>query len=117
VGDGTMKKLHSPSSELDAMFIKSLLEAEDIYYFVHNDYFGSLNIGPVIPLFNEKTIYVAERDAKTAGEVISAYLDDHRPISKETERVDSSYNLSAKIRIIVEVLLFNWFIPPIKTKH
>ena len=33
-----------------------------IDFFFHNDYFGSLRIGPSIPLYNEKTFMVNEND-------------------------------------------------------
>ena len=57
-----MIKLYSPQTEVDLALIRSILESEGIYFFVHNDHFGSLRIGPSIPLYNEKTFMVNEND-------------------------------------------------------
>jgi hypothetical protein len=40
--------------------LKSILEGEGIYYFVRNDNFGSLEVGPRIGLFNTKMIQVQD---------------------------------------------------------
>ncbi len=66
-----MYKLYSPETELYLAFIKSLLTAENLYYFIHNDQFGSLRIGPKIDLFNSKTIFVSEDDAEIAKKGVS----------------------------------------------
>ena len=106
-----MRKLYSPETELDLVFIKSLLESENIPSFVHNDHFGSLKLGPKIDLLNTKTIFVNENDSDKAQELIDSYLEElnnegNEPIEKTT------YSLTTKVRIIIEALLFSWFIPP-----
>ena len=55
-----MIKRYSPDSEAELVLIKSLFDAEDIHYFVLNDHFGPLKVGPRIDLFNTKVIYVGE---------------------------------------------------------
>jgi len=55
-----MKKLYSPNNDSELVLIKSILDGEGIQYFVHNDHFGTLKVGPRIELFNAKTIMVAE---------------------------------------------------------
>jgi hypothetical protein len=45
-----MKKVYSPQNEVDLSLIRSFLDGAGIRYFVHNDHFGSLRIGPVIEL-------------------------------------------------------------------
>jgi hypothetical protein len=102
-------KLYSPETELDLAFIKSLFESENIDYFVHNDHYGSLNIGPKIDLFNAKTIYVNENDAEKAKELIDIYLEDQNKEENQTE--PNTFSLITKIRIIIEAIIFSWFIP------
>lgn len=106
-----MHKLYSPETELDLAFIKSLLESEGIPYFVHNDHYGSLNLGPKIDLLNAKTIFVNKIDAKNAKEIIDNYLSNQN-IEQNESNSKSAYSWTTKIRIIIESLLFTWFIPP-----
>jgi hypothetical protein len=54
-----------PQDEGELAFIKSLLEGNDIRYFVHNENFGSLY--PGVPLsFNQRVVMVHEADANRA---------------------------------------------------
>lgn len=105
-----MKKLYSPETELDLIFIKSLLESEGISFFVHNDYFGSLKIGPKIDLLNDKTIFVDESGRERASEVIDSYLEATNESAIEP-KTQSAYSITTKLRIVIEALIFNWFIP------
>ncbi len=50
-----MIKLYSPLSEVDLALIRGILEGDNISFYVHNDHFGSLRIGPAIKLYNAKT--------------------------------------------------------------
>lgn len=45
-----MKKLYSPNNDSELALIKSILDGEGIPYFVHNDHFGTLKVGPKIEL-------------------------------------------------------------------
>ena len=102
-----MHKLYSPENEFDLVFIKSLLEAESIPYFVHNDHFGSLRLGPKIDLLNAKTIFVNESNTDVAQEVIGYYLQNQQDVSQRK----SAYSFVTKMRVIIETLIFFWFIP------
>jgi len=86
--------------------IRSLLEAEKIHYFVHNDHFGTMRTGPPIDLFNAKSIMVSERHYERASEIISDYLN-----KVKSKAFKSEYSLKDKIRMVIETLLFSWFIP------
>jgi hypothetical protein len=55
-----MIDLYSPQNEAELALLKSILEGEGIYYFVRNDNFGSLEVGPRIGLFNTKMIQVQD---------------------------------------------------------
>jgi len=98
---------------MDLAFIKSLLEAEAIQYYVHNDHFGSLKIGPKIDLFNSKTIFVQEEDSERAKELIAGYLAEQSCGEVDNKnRSASAYSFTDRLRVIFETLVFWWFIPP-----
>ena len=100
-----MKKLYSPKNEVELSLIKSIFDGEGIPYFVHNDHFGSLKIGPRISLFNEKTIMVDEKYFDHAKEIIEDFIQNVKS-SRSTE-----YSIFDKIRMVIEVFLFGWIMP------
>ena len=102
-----MIKLYSPRDEAELTVLKSLLDAEGIAYFVHNDHFGSLEPGPSIYLYNAKTIFVEESDLNQARDVIAQLVE------AQDSRVRSAHRYSwlDKLRMFLEVLLFGWMIP------
>lgn len=102
-----MIKLHSPSGEVELSLIISILEGEKIPYFIHNNHFGSLRIGPPIDLFNKKTIMVDESYEDRARELLNEYFKNTRGEGDESIQ----YSWTDKLRVIVEFLLFSWFIP------
>lgn len=59
-----MIKIHVPADELELAMIRGVLDTEGINYFIHNDYFGSMRVGPQIDLLNKKTIMVTSEDAE-----------------------------------------------------
>jgi hypothetical protein len=103
-----MINLYCPKDELELSFIKSILDGEGIPYFVFNDHFGSLEIGPSIAMVNAKTIMVHEEDLESARELISEFLKNAGP---EARSDSSGYTLFDKIRLIFECLLFGWIMP------
>jgi hypothetical protein len=102
-----MIKIYSPNDEIELAIIRGILDAEGIYYVIHNDHFGSLEIDPQIDLFNKKTIMVAPEDAARAKEIICDLLAHHLP--EEQEKLQ--YSLGQKLRMVFETFLFSWFIP------
>lgn len=103
-----MIKLYKPENEEELLFIKSILESDNIPCFVHNDHFGSLWVGPQIDLFNAKTIMVNEEHYERSKELIANYLGI---VKEETETPKLQYSLFEKIRMVFEVLIISWFIP------
>ena len=103
-----MRKLYRPRNELELTLIKSIFDGEDIPYFVHNDNFGSLQIGPQIDLFNAKMIMVDEAFYDRAKDLIADFLNN---LDEDTEIPQESYTLADKIRMILETAVFGWFIP------
>jgi len=51
-----MINLYSPTTEIELAMIKSILVSKEINYFVKNENFGSLEVGPQIALFNRRMI-------------------------------------------------------------
>jgi len=103
-----MIKLHHPDNEIELALLRSLLEAEQIPHYVHNDHFGTLRTGPRIPLLNRKTIMVAPQHADTARALLAAYLESSAP---PDEPARQKFSLFDKLRMAAEMLLFGWFIP------
>lgn len=103
-----MIKLYSPDNESEFVVIKSLFDAEGIEYFVLNDHFGTLKIGPKIDLFNAKIVYVSEKDCDSAKAILLDFLAN---IRNGNESFRSRYSIPDKIRMVIESLVFSWFIP------
>jgi hypothetical protein len=103
-----MIKLYSPENEPDLALIKSLFELEHITYYVLNDHFGTLKVGPKIDLFNAKTIYVSEEDLNFAKDILLDFLENSK---NGNERSRPQYSIPDKLRMVIETLLFSWFIP------
>ena len=92
--------------------IRGVLETEGIHFFIHNDHFGSMRVGPQIDLFNKKTIMVAAVDADRARCIIANLLERQIP---EEEGV-AEFSVGQKLRMIFETLFFGWFIPEKKRR-
>ena len=97
-----MKKLYSARSEAELAVLRSILDAEDIPHFVHNEAFGSIIVGPSIDQYNAKSIMVPDELEDRAREVISRFELDHR--TDDTEAT----TLRDRLRMILE---FGRFVP------
>jgi len=95
----------SPRSPTELAVVRSLLESEGIYYLVSNDHFGSLHVGPIIPLYNEKIVLVPETDFEAAKALVTP-LDSY-----DCELQERGFTFFEKIRMAIEVLMFGWIIP------
>ena len=102
-----MIKLYSPRDLAELALIESILEGENIPYFIHNNHFGSLEIGPQIDIYNKKTIMVNEEYQERAKELINDFIKTTRD---EITGIPA-YSFIDKLRIIFETLFFVWFIP------
>ncbi len=103
-----MKKLYVPESESELAVIRSLLDAEKVDYFIHNDHFGSLEIGPRIDLYNVKTIMVADDQYAWAVKVLSSFVETRRSSGRVYR---PNFSAIDKIRMILEVFFFAWIMP------
>jgi 4-diphosphocytidyl-2C-methyl-D-erythritol kinase len=102
----TMIKLYSPDNEVELALIKSLLEGAQIPFFVHNEHFGSLYIGPQIKLFNRKMIMVAPEFEVSAKEVIADFLEKQETPIEQPIMQEQKVSIWDKIRMVLELLLF-----------
>ncbi len=100
--------LYSPQNESELTLLKSILDSESINYFVRNDNFGSLEVGPRIGLFNAKMIEVQDDQYERANELLSDYFEKTK---KEPEESAKEYSWFDKIRMVIEVLVFGWLMP------
>ena len=103
-----MIELYSPANEVELALLKSVLDAEEINYFVRNDNFGSLEIGPKIELFNKKMIVVQDDQYEKAKELLADYLST---TENEVEQPEKKYSMSDFIRMGIEFLMFGWIMP------
>ena len=71
-----MKKLYVPSDESELAVIRSLLDSAEIPYYIRNEYFGSLYIGPAMGSFNSKPIFVHEDFYAEAKQVLSDLIKE-----------------------------------------
>lgn len=103
-----MVKLFYARNEAELALIKGLLDAEDINYFVRNDTFGSMLTGPLIDLYNKKTIVVQDEHYERSKELIMDYFS---AVEESPETEGKTHSFLDKIRMIVEVVLFGWIMP------
>jgi len=103
-----MINIYSPNDEVELSMIRGLLESEGVNFYVHNDHYGSMEIGPRIDLINKKTVLVAPEDADRARQIINYFLESSTP--EETGEVPQ-YTFAQKFRMVRGAVLFCWFIP------
>lgn len=72
-----MVKLLETHDEGELAFMKSLLEANNIPYFVQNEHFGSLYPGIAVS-FNTRIIMVNEFDTVRARTLLKEFIDRNR---------------------------------------
>jgi len=97
----------APQTESELAVILCLLEAEGIPAFVHNGGFGGLHPGPQIPLYNARRVMVPGACRENAA---AALLVVEPPLPETTTR-------AGKLRIVVETILFGWFVPGSRRKR
>ena len=95
---------YKPRSEADLVVLRSILDAERIPHFVHNDAFGTILVGPHIDHYNTKSIVVPDEAAKAAQAVIVEFEET------EAER-PAPTSLRDRVRMLAETVVFGWFVP------
>lgn len=96
--------LCTPNTSSELAVVKSLLQAEGIFFFVHNEFFGSMKAGISIPLFNQRTILVAKEDLERARKVVV-------PPGSLVRVRHHQFGSLDRVRMFIETLVFGWVIP------
>ena len=99
-----MVPIYSPTNEMELINLRSILHAADIPFFIQNDHFGSMAVGPRIEHYNAKTIRVPAGAAAEALGLVHDYVTEMRETSS---RVPPWH----VIRMILEVFLLGWIMP------
>lgn len=101
-----LRELCAIRSASEQAILESLLMWHEIDYLIHNDHFGSLEVGPVIPTFNQKRVLVAAVDLERARELLG------EPQGTEPgNEVEVTTAGRDRVRMVLETLLFGWFVP------
>lgn len=95
--------LYSPQNAVELALLQSILDSENICYFVKNNNFGSLWVGPNIKLYNSKTIEVQDDQYGKAKELMTDYFKNTR---EHVEVPNVKYSIFDQIRMVIEFLLF-----------
>ena len=105
-------RVFSPQSESEALTAAALLEAHEIPTFVHNRGIASVLPGTQINAYNTQSIMVPEERVADAVELL-------RDLSRRDEPAATSgpLPLRDKVRIVLEGLLFGWFVPGSRRKR
>ena len=90
--------------DMELLFIRMALEADGIPFLVVGDGFGSLYPGLQLPIFNERPVRVDEGFVERAAEIVNEVRADFDPVSTDLA-------VSSKLRMVLEAVLFAWFLP------
>jgi len=103
--------VHKPYTLLELAIARSVLEANDIPYFVHNAGYASLYPGIQIDLLNVPTIMVPPSAAERAREVLELYLAQSDELRPQAEQ-----SLWHILRLVVEGFFCAWFVPRVGSR-
>lgn len=70
-----MVQLYSPRNEPDLLILRSLFDDAGLRYYVRNDTFGSLYLGPHVEAYNRKILCVSEADVDEATALLGEFLE------------------------------------------
>ncbi|MGC9519101.1 MAG: DUF2007 domain-containing protein [Desulfuromonadaceae bacterium] len=106
-----MQKIFTPENEIELVMVKGLLEAAQIPFYVRNDHFGGLYIGPQIQHFNQRAIMVPPEYAARSKEIIAEFIATQQQVEPEPPARTERTPLLEKLRLLGEALLFCWIVP------
>ena len=93
-----------PYDDIELSFLICILNREEIPHLIIGQHFGSIFPGLQIASYNERTIQVPEVFEERAIEAINEFR-------KIDVRLEQSFTLTSKIRLIFDAIFFGWFIP------
>ncbi|MBN1867058.1 DUF2007 domain-containing protein [Candidatus Sumerlaeota bacterium] len=114
-----MIEICSPRDEAELAVMKAVLDGEGIRYFVRNDHFGTLMVGPRIEGYNAKAVLVDESDRDRARELLAEFLrpKEDDPADENESHAQPTYSFADKVRMVLEVLFLGWIMPGRRRKR
>ena len=100
-----MVQLYSPRNEPDLLILRSLFDDAGLRYYVRNDSFGSLYLGPHVEAYNRKILCVAESDVDDATALLGEFLER---TGRERDAAPRRHNLFDRLLH----RLVGWLAPP-----
>lgn len=100
-----LRRIYSPDSEAERVFLESLLQARGIPYHMDSGGFGSVLPGLYVDGYTRKWVMVPEAWADEATAVI------HEALPPKTTEQYEPVSWRRRLRILAEFLLFGWFVP------
>lgn len=104
-----MKRVYSPTSEAELVFVQSLLLARDIPFLIDQGGFGGVYPGLYIDHYTRKWVLVDDRDYAQARELIVDALP--ATVALTRDRGPDRLSWMQKLRMVCEAFLFGWFVP------
>ena len=90
--------------DMEVLFLRALLQSEDIHFAIVGEHFGSLYPGVQIASYNERRFLVPFEEYERAAALIA----EHRAVY---DPVISDLSVGARVRIFIEGLVFGWCVP------
>jgi hypothetical protein len=103
-------RVFSPQSESEVLVAAALLEAHEIPAFIHNRGIGSILPGVQINAYNTQSILVPEEKVSDAVELLAQ-------LKQQPRLAVSPIRLRDKVRMLLEGLLFGWFVPGSRSRN
>ncbi len=103
-----MKRLYTPSDESELVFLRSMLEASGMPYYVQNEHFGSMYSGSFMSSLNAKTIMVPDDIFDDAKDLILSVKGD---AVFEDERRRGGDGGKGPFEALLEYLPLGWLFP------
>ena len=101
-----MISVYKPQTLIQLTMAESLLMANDIPYYVHNQGYGGLYPGMQLDLLNVRTVMVPPSAVEAAREILAHYLSDEPGLRPNPER-----SLWHIVRMLAEAVCGAWFVP------
>lgn len=101
-----MKKVYTPRDESELAVIRSILDSAEIPYYIKNEHFGSLYIGPAMGGFNSKPIFVSEEYVEQTKELLSNFINN---TEGKMETSKNNVSFLNRIVVILEFISFGLF--------
>lgn len=90
--------------DMEVLFLRALLQSEEIHFAIVGEHFGSLYPGVQIASYNERRFLVPLEQYERAAALIAEHREVYVPVTE-------NLSLGARLRIVIEAFLFGWCFP------